>query len=297
MKQFSTALESLKIQLAPADSGRCSNGWIYWFDSDYQCGGCYRCSRDVKAAFAVGAFVFAMGGGRERTADALGAFRALAAIGQAVEAAGSLGESISRAFRFFVMEWNGGPYKRAWYQVVTKRGSAKAHFGFVGECFWKGTNSYGGEKIGLKNSKGDKAFVPAGSVERVLAPKWFIEQAQEHHEMEDNRKAKSKLLAFSFMKNDIAFCPVARMAGRVFWVGEKNGVMRVGMKNVLDDAAKAEWRDAAELVPYQPEKVKSRIIDAEMAERFAVRMAEVGMNDTADKWMTVAKEMHAEVSG
>lgn len=282
--------------------GGCHAGYRWHWDCDYPCGGCYNCRAEVRLAWIAGATVFILGGGRERIADALGAFQALANVGRAVFHALNIGYAVAQGLRNIVDSYHAIAIG-AHYEVTGRRGSAKQHVGFRGECVWIGPDAYGREfaKMALKNQDGQRIYAACGQVTRIPTPEGVVTFKSQREETLERRKAMPK---FPFNKGDIAVIVSGIFKGRtgkIFWIGNKNGIERLGLKDFLDERIGTRqerniepmWIDASEALPYQPEIVACRLghEDFELAERIAVVFAEAGFQSTAEKWITVAASL------
>lgn len=148
------------------------------FDTDYDCGGCFDCRLDARAAAGIGAFVHGAGTlfERDHLARCVAGIDGLVAIGQAVRAALGLGSAIARGFRNFADAWN-KPQKGVWYRVTARqRGNqaGNAPAGLIGECDWisNETRAWGQQppkaRLGLRvpGRKG-RIYIVSSCLERV----------------------------------------------------------------------------------------------------------------------------------
>jgi len=241
----------------------CGGSRYYWhFDTEYPCGGCHACVPEGKAAYFVGLFIYRAAHFAAVSASA-SAYGALAAVGKAVAAAAAPGAGVGAFVTGAIAVWNEHT-KGAWYEVTGKRGTAKAHFGKVGECVWvgeRGFTKYGhtsySVRVGIKPLGASEAlFVPASCVTRVLPPAEALPAIAAKEAAVAEKAARTPLAAGKGSIVTVAFGPCAGAIGRVFWVGSGKGGPRFGLDPDLDRkkgrCPSPLWVDARDCVAYVP---------------------------------------------
>jgi hypothetical protein len=300
-----TSPAAVRRQLEPrSPGGGCDGRGYYWLgDTDYPCGGCYRCKPVARPAAHIGCFIYNAGTFVERVqlARCVLAMECLAAIGAAIEAALGLGREVAKGFEAFVTSWN-VPMKGAWYRVTGTRGRAAEARGAEGECVYlreQPRDRYGSAyvwRLGLQiKDREGLVYVNAPSVERIPVPADVAAMKQ----LEAVAKAAAAMKAsvrpefqgVAGRNGDIGCVisgPHKGKQGVVFWKGIARGEPTAGLTTATGEKLWVGIRDV--VAP-----AARATVEADIAELLFVMLAEAGFEAESTAYGKICTKLEGRV--
>lgn len=293
-------------------TGHCRGGYIWHYDTDYSCSGCANCrAKDAQIGWVISAFVWdiATRTERARLARTIVAFEALAAIGRAITAALSPGWGVASFAIGMIKDWHQVRVGR-YYEVVGKRGFAKAAHGKVGEVSWLGETTYGSShtlQAGLKVEGHEKLiYVPASTLAPIVPPAEVVTKRAIAKAATADRKLRDSVRApfpatyvapgrkaKHFVAGIVISGPHAGKRGRVFWMAaqtaQKDG-LRVGVDIGESEPAWCDARNvvpepASHVVPHEHAAADGSVVNTEeVIEQYVLALAEIGCDADAEGW-------------
>lgn len=253
--------------------------WIRHFSTDYPCSGCWGCGGPgAQAAWAISRFVWCAGVAPSHrvAADAIKGFEALATIGAALVCLTQWFAALADMPRRLTVDFNRVRIGN-WYVVTGGRGNAAQHKGKVGRCEWRGVseNGYNTPRCALVTMTSERFYVSEGQVSRHLP-----DEVEQNRDRQIDRTLRAKQEAQAAY-NAAEKCTAGRgglvviiagehkdKTGEVFWTGEKNGKLRLGVRE-LGTQSSEKYAKRGEVIrePMWIDASESRAIEQLTAEQ------------------------------